>query len=75
LSWFVGGTKFPVIGCNVGGCDVAVGLQEMRDDMLGCDVGKSSVPVLERSHVDFFDGVDELLFECSINVLVFSPQA
>ena len=47
----------------------------MLDELAGGDVGKPCVAMLEGADVELVDGLDELLFESSVDVVVLSPYS
>jgi hypothetical protein len=47
----------------------------MCDQLAQRDVGESGMLVLQDTETDSGDGADELLFQGSNNILIFSPKA
>jgi hypothetical protein len=58
LGWVICRAAFLVGGGNVQWRDVAIGLEQIFEKLWGCDVGKSSMPVLQGTEIHFCDGID-----------------
>jgi hypothetical protein len=49
--------------------------QKVFDELACCDVGESGVSVLEGVEVELIDGVDKLLLQGCIHIVVLLPES
>jgi hypothetical protein len=64
-----------IVFCMIHGCDDAVCLQKVLDDLSHSDIGKSGEAMLKCAEVHFDDCVDQFLIQCPINILKPAPES